>query len=42
MVSESTHVAIIKIKPIARQVQNAHGLAVVEYSENLFKEDVSQ
>jgi len=42
MVSESTYVAIIKMKPIARQVQNAHGLAVVEYSENLFKEDVSQ
>jgi len=42
IVSESTHVSIIKIKPIARQVQNAHGLAVVEYSENLFKEDISQ
>lgn len=36
--AESTHIAFLTLKPIARQVQNAHGLAVVEYSENIFHE----
>jgi hypothetical protein len=34
VVNETHHMAVLRIRTILRQVQNAHGLCVVEYREN--------
>jgi len=37
LVSSERALAVLKIKPIKRYATNAHGLAVIEYSENQYK-----
>ncbi|HOB54197.1 MAG TPA: VirB8/TrbF family protein [Acidobacteriota bacterium] len=38
--AQGRHIAILRLKVIPRSVANAHGLVVVEYSENEFREEL--